>query len=323
MASLSRPTPHSIFRALVAVAACVAVLALVQRLQVNDSSAATGGLSATFSGKAFTAGADGGRPVMTVRGLRQGDVTSGTVTVRNPGPGTRYAWLSPGRVSERLGSGGGRLTSSMVLTVMDVTDIAAPSVVYRGPLGQLGARPLGFVTAGARRSYSFVAELPTGGRSPAAPAVDPYRGATAAVAWTWHSMPGEPAGSTTAVAAVKPKPRRDRSAPRLSFSTPDRQALLAKSELALIVRCNEDCAPRARAVMRTGGRAWPLATRRAGRGLEHRHALSVRFPGAPAAALREAMLAGHTTRVRVDVEAFDRAGNRRRASHTIALRPQR
>ncbi len=40
---------------------------------------------------------------MKVRGLRRGQATSGTVTVRNPGPGTRYFWLSPGRVSERLG----------------------------------------------------------------------------------------------------------------------------------------------------------------------------------------------------------------------------
>ena len=82
------------------------------------------------------------------------------MTVRNPGPGTRYFWLSPGRVRERLGAGGGRLSSAIALTVMELTDISSPTVIYRGPLRYVGARPLGFLEPGARRSFSFVAELP-------------------------------------------------------------------------------------------------------------------------------------------------------------------
>ena len=134
-----------------------------QRVQDNDSAAATPGLTATFSGKAFARAAESRAPVMRVHDLRQGGATSGTVTVGNPGPGTRYFWLSPGRVTERLGAGGGRLTSAVALTVMDVSDISAPSVVYRGPLRYVGARPLGFLDPGARRSFSFVAERPAGG----------------------------------------------------------------------------------------------------------------------------------------------------------------
>ena len=307
-------------RACVAVAACLVVLALVQRIQDNDSSAATPGLSATFSGKAFAPG-PGTAPVMRVRGLRQGQATSGTVTVRNPGPGTRYFWLSPGRLAERLGNGGGRLSSAVALTVMDVTDIATPAVVYRGALGGLGARPLGFLAPGARRSFSFVAELPTGGRSPAAPSVDPYRGASATVGWTWHSLAGRPA--TPAPAAPVRRPR-DRSAPRVTFSVPGRQQLLQRRALALDVRCDEACAPRARATMRSGSRSMALATRRPGpRGPSRRHSLSVRFSRAQAAALRDAMVAGRPTRVRVAVEAYDRSGNRRRATHAITLRPRR
>lgn len=317
---MSRTTPHSIVRTVVAVAACLAALALVQRVQDNDSSAATTGLAATFSGKAFAAGPGGGPPVMNVRGLRQGQATSGTVTVRNPGPGSRYFWLSPGRVSERLGAGGGRLTSAVALTVMDVTDIASPAVVYRGALGQLGARPLGFLAPQARRSFSFVAELPNGGRSPVAPSVDPYRGATASVAWTWHSMVGRPAAAAAPTPVRAP---RDRSAPKLAFSVPRRQQLIERGALDLTVRCDEDCATTSRATMRSGGRAWRLAARQAGRGVQPRHALSVRFSRAQAAALRSAMLGGRPTKVRVDVKAFDRSGNRRRDSHTITLRPLR
>ena len=98
---MSRPALHSILRTLVAVTACVGALAVVQRVQDNDSSAATPGLRATFSGKAFAAGPGSSQPVMRMRGLRQGQAISGTVTVSNPGPGTRYFWLSPGRVTER------------------------------------------------------------------------------------------------------------------------------------------------------------------------------------------------------------------------------
>ena len=48
-------------------------------------------------------------------------------------------------MSERLGAGGGRLSTAVSLTVMDMTDIASPSIVYRGPLRFVGARPLGFL----------------------------------------------------------------------------------------------------------------------------------------------------------------------------------
>lgn len=318
---MSRLTAHPVARTLIAVTACLGVLAVLQRTQDNDSSAATPGLSATFSGRAFAAGPGGGAPVMHVRGLRQGQATSGAVTVRNPGPATRYFWLSPGRVSERLGASGGRLTSAVALTVMDVTDISSPAVIYRGALGQLGARPLGFLAPGARRSFSFVAELPTGGRSPVAPSVDPYRGASVSVAWTWHSLAARPAARTAVASPVRKS--RDRKPPKLAFSVPPRQQLLKRRELTLTARCDEDCATRAKVSMRSGGRTWSLGVRQGGGGLQPSHALSVRFSGAQTTALRSAMVGGRPTTVRVDLEAFDRSGNRGRDSHTITLRAKR
>lgn len=316
---MSRPTLHSVLRPVAAVAACLAVLVVVQRAQDNASSAATRGLEATFSGKAFTAGSGDQGPVMAIRGLGQGQATSGTVTVRNPGPGTRYFWLSPGRVAERIGAGGGRLTSAMALTVMDVTDVSAPTVVYRGPLRHVGARPLGFLDPGARRSFSFLAELPAGGRSPVAPGVDPYRGARARIAWAWHSL----AGSSDAPAAPPVRPERDRAAPKLAFAVPRRQQLLERRALALTIRCDEDCTVRTRATMRSGGRTSAVASRRAGQGLQARHAVTVRFSRSQAATLRRAMLGGRATNVRLAVEAHDRSGNRRRDAHSITLRPLR
>ena len=244
---MSRPKLYSFARTSLAVAACLAVLAVVQRLQDNDSAAATRGLATTFSGKAFAAGSSSQAPVMRIRGLREGQATSGTVTVRNPGPGTRYFWLSPGRVSDRIGAGGGKLSSAMALTVLDVTDIDSPAVVYRGPLAQVGARPLGFLDPGARRSFSFVAERPAGGRSPAAPSVDPYRGAGATIAWTWHSLAGTPAPAQPLTPI-----RRKRDAPpaRAGASRcPAASSCCKRRALALTVRCNEDCATRPRASM--------------------------------------------------------------------------
>ncbi len=304
---------------LVAVVACLAALAVVQRVQDNDSAASTPGLTATFTGKAFSAGTGSEQPVMTVKDLRRGGVTAGTVTVGNPGPSTRYFWLSQGRVSQRLGAGGGRLTSAVALTVIDVSDISAPSVVYRGPLRHVGARPLGFLDPGARRSFSFVAERPPGGRSPVAPSVDPYRGATARIGWTWHSIPGRP---DTPAAPVVPK-QRDTRAPALRFSVPRRQQLLERRALALTVRCDEDCSARPRATMSTAGRTWPLAVTDANRGMATGHALTARLSGAQATALRREMLGSRPTKVRVAVEAHDRSGNRRRDSKVIKLRPRR
>ena len=194
-------------------------------------------------------------------------------------------------------------------------------MVYRGPLARLGARPLGFLAPGARRSFSFVAELPTGGRSPAAPSVDPYRGASATVGWTWHSLAG-PARRARPRRTGPQAPRPQR--PALTFSVPRRQQLLQRRALALSVRCDEDCAPRARATMRSGSRSMALATRRPGpAGPAAATALSVRFSRAQAAALRGAMVARTPDQGAVAVEAYDRSGNRRRDSHVITLRPRR
>ena len=320
---MSRPMLHSVLRPLVAVASCLAVLAVVQRMQDNDSSAATPGLAATFSGEAFAPGPDRSAPVMKVRSLRQGQATSGTVTVRNPGPGTRYFWLSPGRVSDRLGAGGGRLSTAVSLTIMDVTDIEAPSVIYRGPLRYVGARPLGFLGRGERRSFSFLAERPAGGPSPVSASADPYRGAAADLGWTWHSLAGRPDAPAPSQVSAPPRPRADRRAPDLAFSVPRRQRLLQRRALGLTVRCSEDCTIRPRASMASGGRRWRLTTRRAGPGHQGRHAVSVRFSRTQASALRSAMIGGRTTRVRLAVVAYDRSGNRRRDGHTITLRPRR
>ncbi len=314
---MSRPKLHSLARTSLAVAACLAVLTVVQRMQDNDSAAATRGLATTFSGKAFAAGPSSQAPVMRIRGLREGQATSGTVTVRNQGPATRYFWLSPGRVSERVGAGGGKLSSAMAVSVLDVTDIDSPVVVYRGPLTQVGARPLGFLDPGARRSFSFVAERPAGGRSPAAPSVDPYRGASATIAWTWHSLAGTPAPAQPLTPIRR---KRDARPPTLGFSVPRHQQLLQGRALALTVRCDEDCATRPRAGM--GGRTPSLKIRQTGRGIQRRHAMSIRFSSAQAKALRSAMMGGRPAKVRLSVEAYDRSGNRRRDSHVITLRPR-
>ena len=322
---MSRPTPYSVLRPLVALVVCLVALAVIQRVQDNDSSAATPGLTATFSGKAFASGRGSQAPVMKIRDLHRGQATSGTVTVRNPGPGMRYFWLSPGRVSERLGAGGGRLSTAISLTLMDMTDIASPSVVYRGPLRFAGARPLGFLAPGERRSFSFLAERPGGG-PPVARSADPYRGAAADIGWTWHSLAGRPDAPAPAGTPSEPKPARpegDRTAPSLAFSVPRRQQLLQRRALDLTVRCGEGCTTRPRATMTSGGRTWTLATRQPQPGLQRSHAVSVRFSASQAAALRSAMVGGRATRVRLAVEAFDRAGNRRRDDHVITLRPRR
>lgn len=331
---MSRPAAASIAKVAFALLGCLVVLASVARLATGSASA-PGGLAVSFSGDPFHRSGDrDGPPAMSIRGLKAGGATSGTVTVRNPGPGPRWFWLSQAGLSERLGDTGGRLSDSLQLTVLDVTDIGSPASVYRGPANSLGARPLGFLGPDASRTYSFTAHLPMTRPPGATGPTDPYRGARADIAYAWHTIAGAPAPAsphpvrlwTTKPRQDKParapvRRRRDSSAPRVAFSARPRQRVLRSGTLAVGVRCNEACRIGAKALVTGPDERW-TARVTGSAGVRRSRILQVYLGPKALAMVRRALLSGRVARIRVAVRTRDRAGNRGGGRYTMRLLPR-
>ncbi|MGI8749080.1 MAG: hypothetical protein ACR2J6_00750 [Thermoleophilaceae bacterium] len=332
---MSRPAAASIAKAALALMGCLVVLGWFAHL-ITGSASPPGGLAVSFSGGAFERAADhDGPPAMTIRGLKAGDATSGTVTVRNRGPGSRWFWLSQAGLSERLGDAGGRLSESLQLTVLDVSDVGSPASVYRGPATSLGARPLGFLAPGASRTYSFTADLPVTRPPGAAGATDPYRGAKADIDYAWRTIAGAPASAPSrpgARGATKPRrgqpaagvpaPRhRDTSAPRVRFSAPPRQQVLGSATLAVRVRCNEACRIGASALVTGPDERW-TATVTTSQGMKRSRTLQVHLGPKALATVRRALFSGRVARIRVAVRTRDRTGNRGAGRYTMRLLPR-
>ena len=213
LASMSRPTPHSVQAA----RRRRGVPGRARRRPARAGQRQLGrhpGPDRHVLRQGVRAGPGRRPPVMRVRGLRQGQATSGTVTVRNPGPGTRYFWLSPGRVTERLGASGGRLTSAVALTVMDVTDISSPVGGLPRPARLRGRAAAGL--PGRRRA----AQLQLRGRAahrrprPSLHRWTPTAAPPPTVGWTWHSLAGRPTPRRrTQTAARSPAPGATARAP--------------------------------------------------------------------------------------------------------------
>jgi hypothetical protein len=309
---------HRTVRAALAIAACL--LAVAALAQLSTGSADPGPppeLAVQPSGPAFAHGSGhDGPPPMTVSGLSGGQATSGSVALTNHGPRSRWVWLGQGRIDQRLGEAGGRLAEALHLTVLDVTDVGAPTTVYEGPATALGARPLGFLGPGATRTYGFTALLPVQPPSPT-PGVDPLRGATASLDFTWRSVEGQPARTAPA-----PRRRIDRRSPRVRFAVPRHQRLLQAGALRVLVRCDEPCRVRATASVRAGGTRWHAAVSARARGARTRNVRVAMSPKA-LAVLRRAIMAGNATVIRVRVRARDRHGNVARADDAVRLRARR
>jgi hypothetical protein len=283
-----------------------------------------GRLTVTFAGSAFQDEGSGSVPTMRIHDLAQGRAVSGTATVRNPGPVTRFFWLSDGPIRQRPGDAGGSLGDALQLTILDVTRPDEPASVYRGPAGEVGPRPLGFLAPGQSRTYGFTADLPLGGLPPGAPAgFDPYRGATASLTFDWNAIEGSPGPERVPGPSLqRPRRRRDTRPPRLTLRVPRSQPLLEAGSLAVSAHCSEPCRESSSGTVRASGRALATSSRRSAR-LTRRHALRLRISTRALANIRVALTHGRSASIRVAVRASDRAHNRARATRTIRLRPAR
>src|SRR3954447_928271 len=114
----------------------------------------------TASGAVSIANSHAGQAVLGIDGLRPGDAAQGSVRIGNAGgvPGDFAVDLSG--VQDVPGAYGGRLSSRLQLTLLDVTHAR---MVYAGTPAAFAPVALGRFAAGESREYLVAATLPDGG----------------------------------------------------------------------------------------------------------------------------------------------------------------
>lgn len=199
-----------------------------------------------------------GSAILSARDMRPGDVARGSVTIANSGSVAGDFSLSSFGVTDTPGRRGGLLSGVLAATVRDVSDPAAPRIVYSGPLGAMPARPLGTFAAGEQRTYSFAVELPA-----AAAGLDSVQGASVSVGYRWGAEGASGTPTTTdppppptvdtppPPTVVTPPPPLAPTPPALKLSGPKSWSVRRRKAPAVIATCSRPCT--LRATVRTPG----------------------------------------------------------------------
>jgi hypothetical protein len=102
-----------------------------------------------------------GSAVLGAAALRPGEQVSGTVRVGNDGVLAGDLVLRAGALADTAGSGGGRISDVLQLSILDVTVPAQPVTLYAGPPTGFTELAAGRVAAGSAREYALEATLAT------------------------------------------------------------------------------------------------------------------------------------------------------------------
>jgi hypothetical protein len=125
----------------------------------------------------------GGDALVGMQGMLPGDSTTGTVRIGNASKVRARFYLGLSRLVETPGSGGGRLSYRLVLTVKRLSTRHRPILVYTGPLRQMPMLKLGKFRPKESRIYRFSVFFPEGG-----PALDdPYQQASTSLEFDWYA----------------------------------------------------------------------------------------------------------------------------------------
>ena len=124
-----------------------------------------------------------GDAVVRAGEMKPGSTVAGTVTVRNDGDATGAFRLSQADVLDTPGSGGGRLSTMLRMTVEDAS---SGRRYYRGVLGGMKDQPLGYLRAGDEREYRFTVSYPRGETD------DSFAGSRVETTFDWTAATGEP-----------------------------------------------------------------------------------------------------------------------------------
>jgi hypothetical protein len=123
-----------------------------------------------------------GQPIFAATGIAPGESAQGTVAIEDTGSVPVALVLRRGELVDAPGAGGGALSGRLQLTVVDVTEPAAPRTVYAGPLATMPDQPTGGLDPDQARTFEFTATLPEAGAPSFQNAV---QGASTTVAYSW------------------------------------------------------------------------------------------------------------------------------------------
>jgi hypothetical protein len=154
--------------------------------------AATPALSSAASGALRIAGSDGNRAILRAANLAPGDQVHGAAEIRNASEDSAALTLSALGLHDVAGPGGGLLSTTLKLTVRDVTS-RADAIVYSGPFAGLRTLRAGALAPGEKRRYEFTASLPGG----SATLDDYFAGASTGIDYRWTLSGGAEARCAT------------------------------------------------------------------------------------------------------------------------------
>ena len=155
---------------------------------------------ASASGALSLSNSKEGAALFRADGMRPGQQASGSVTITNTGTVNAALTLQPEAGTETAGNGGGRLSDTLGLLVIDVTLPDAPVTVYEGTVKQMAATNVGSLEPGRSRTYVFVASL-----RPQGAADNTYQGAAYSTGFRWTATgAASPSASPTATATPSP-----------------------------------------------------------------------------------------------------------------------
>jgi hypothetical protein len=135
------------------------------------------------SGRVRIKNSKGGDALVGMQGMLPGDSTTGTVKIGNAGRVRARFYLGLSKLVETPGTGGGRLSYRLVLTVKRLSPRHRPQLVYTGPLRQMPMLKLGAFRPRETRTYSFAVLFPEGGPS----MDDRFQQASTSLQFNWYA----------------------------------------------------------------------------------------------------------------------------------------
>jgi hypothetical protein len=166
-----------------AAAVIVVLLGTVAYAAVKPGGDEAGKQLAQKSGRVKIKNDRGGDALVGMRGMLPGDSTTGTVRIGNQSRVRARFYLGLSRLVETQGTGGGRLSYRLVLTVKRLSARRRPQLVYSGPLRQMPMLKLGVFRPRETRIYRFAVLFPEGGPS----MDDRYQRAATSLQFTWYA----------------------------------------------------------------------------------------------------------------------------------------
>jgi hypothetical protein len=135
------------------------------------------------SGRVRIKNSRGGDALVGMQGMLPGDHVAGTVKIGNASKVRARFTLGLSKLLETSGTGGGRLSYRLVLTVKRLSAKRRPQLMYSGPLRQMPLVRLGVFRPKETRTYSFAVRFPEGG----AGMDDRFQRASTSLQFTWYA----------------------------------------------------------------------------------------------------------------------------------------